>query len=112
MKLNVLSGGVIAVALTIAAAVGTTSAGHGPMHGMYGKDPYGMMHPPHAYADPGQRGKPRFGVAISALSQPELDRLSLEYGVRIATVAPGSVAERTGMKPGDLVTEIDDRPVY
>ncbi len=110
MKLNVLSTGVIASALLAAAAVGAANAHHAPMHGKYGKAPYGMMH--HPYAQYGQQQKPRFGIAIAAIPQAELDKLSLEYGVRIEHVTPGSVAERTGIKPGDLVTGIDDRPVY
>ena len=110
MKLNVLSTGVIASAFLAAATIGAANAYHMPMHGKYDKAPYGMMH--HPYARYGQRQKPRFGIAISAISQAELDTLSLEYGVRIEQVTPGSVAERTGIKPGDLVTDIDDRPVY
>lgn len=35
-----------------------------------------------------------------------------ERGVRIASVVPGSPAEQAGMKPGDLLVEIDGRAVF
>jgi serine protease DegQ len=32
-------------------------------------------------------------------------------GVVIATVAPGSPADRAGLEPGDIITEIDNHPI-
>jgi S1-C subfamily serine protease len=54
----------------------------------------------------------KLGVAISAISQADLNALSLEYGVRIQDVLEGSVAENAGIEAGDVVTEIDGRPAY
>ena len=102
--------GVIASVFLV--AVGTAQASHAPMHGVYGKGPgpNATMHPP--YARSGKHQRPRFGIAISAISQTDLDKLSLEYGIRVENVNPGSVADRAGVKPGDIVTGINDRPAY
>ena len=54
----------------------------------------------------------RLGVAISGLTQAELDAMAQEYGVRVEQVMPGSVAERAGVRPGDVVTAVDERPAY
>jgi membrane-associated protease RseP (regulator of RpoE activity) len=59
-----------------------------------------------------QAEKPRLGVALSAIGQADLDALSLEYGVRIERVMPGSAAASAGLKPGDIVTAMGDRPAY
>jgi len=32
-------------------------------------------------------------------------------GVQVASVQPGSVSERTGLKPGDIILEVSGKPV-
>ncbi|MDJ0740380.1 MAG: PDZ domain-containing protein [Gammaproteobacteria bacterium] len=56
--------------------------------------------------------RPRLGIAISAISQADLDAASLEYGVRVDGVQPESVAAAAGLKAGDIVTAVGDRPAY
>ena len=84
-------------------------AGHHPAHGKWTHPvlPHGFVHPP---VSPAQR--PRLGVAISAVSPEELDAVALEYGVRVEQVLADSVAERAGMKSGDIVTDVAGRPAY
>ncbi len=61
----------------------------------------------------GQASMPaRLGVAISAISQGQLDKLSLEYGVLVEEVMQGSVAETAGLHKGDVITNLDGRPAY
>ena len=55
---------------------------------------------------------PRLGIAIAAVSQTDLEAMSIEYGVQVMSVLEGSVAEDTGLKAGDVITDIDGRPVY
>ncbi|MGB1110694.1 MAG: PDZ domain-containing protein, partial [Gammaproteobacteria bacterium] len=59
-----------------------------------------------------QQQPPRLGVAMQPLSQPELEKLGLEYGVRVEEVLPGSAAEKSGLKPDDIITALAERPVY
>ena len=55
---------------------------------------------------------PKLGIMASEISQGDLDTSAIEYGVKVAKVIPGSVAEVSGLKSGDVITEIDRRPVY
>jgi S1-C subfamily serine protease len=54
----------------------------------------------------------KLGVAIAPLPQQALERLGIEYGVRIDRVMSGSAAATSGLQAGDIVTEIDGRPAY
>lgn len=79
--------------------------GHGYSHG-YGKS----YHYGGAAAD--VQSKARLGVAISAIPLAELDNLGIEYGVRVTEVLSGSAADSAGVRRGDVITAIADRPAY
>ncbi len=57
-------------------------------------------------------GKPTLGIAVADSS-----RIALEHGVvpifgaYVGRVAPGSAGERAGIRPTDIITEINLRPV-
>ncbi len=57
-------------------------------------------------------GKPTLGVAVADSS-----RIALEHGVvpifgaYVGRVAPGSAGERAGLRPRDIITEVNMRPV-
>ena len=87
-------------------------AGHQMSHGANDQMSEFMAH--HGFMQPhGKQDTPaKLGVAISEVSQADLDKLSLEYGVRVEKVMKGSIAEAAGLRPGDVVTAIDDRPAY
>jgi S1-C subfamily serine protease len=63
------------------------------------------------------RGWSWLGVRIRDLSEPEMDELSKRHGIRegygvvIVEVMEGTPAQRAGMKSGDVVVAVDDRPV-
>lgn len=54
------------------------------------------------------------GVAVQDLDDRSRERLGVPAGVEgalIAQVQPGSAAQRAGLRPGDLITEINREPV-
>jgi serine protease Do len=63
------------------------------------------------------RGWSWLGVRIRDLSEPEMEDLSKTHGIRegfgvvIVEVMEGTPAQRAGMKSGDIVVALDDRPV-
>ena len=69
----------------------------------WGYPPMGYGHPP---------PKPALGVRVADLPFQELDRLNLEYGVRVVDVAPGAPAADAGLKPGDVLLGLDGKAVY
>lgn len=93
----------------------TASAGHG-QYSTADKlakfaEIHGFEHP--SVAEAGQSAdRPRLGVAIAAIGQSDLDAMSLEYGVRVEHVMPDSLAADSGLKAGDVVTAVGDRPAY
>jgi len=50
------------------------------------------------------------GVQPSDLSEREV--LAGMHGIRVAQIIPGTPAARFGIKPGDIVTAVDDLPIY
>jgi len=52
-----------------------------------------------------------YSFGITALSSISLSR-SKPSGIHIVSVSVGSRAWKTGLRPGDLITEIDGTPVY
>jgi S1-C subfamily serine protease len=52
------------------------------------------------------------GVLVAGLPHATLDELGLDYGVRVAEVQPGSPADAAGIKPEDVILELDGKPVY
>jgi S1-C subfamily serine protease len=74
-----------------------------------------MGHPPLGHyqeARPAAADKPRLGVAITEIAFADLDAMGLEYGVRVAQVMADSVADRAGIRSGDVITAFADRPIY
>jgi S1-C subfamily serine protease len=63
------------------------------------------------------RGWPWLGVRIRDLSESEMDELAKAHGIRegfgvvIVDVMEGTPAQRAGVKSGDIVVAVDDRPV-
>jgi S1-C subfamily serine protease len=52
------------------------------------------------------------GVLATNLSFDRLADLNLEYGVKITRVIPNSSAEKAGLRTGDIILELNDKPVY
>jgi S1-C subfamily serine protease len=63
------------------------------------------------------RGWSWLGVRIRDLAESEMDELAKKHGIRegfgvvIVEVMDGTPAQRAGMKSGDIVVAVDDRPV-
>jgi len=104
---------VVATALLAMAAI-TTSASAGHYSGYGPADhPYGHHHyDGHGYHGQAERKRLKLGVKITGISQAQLNKLGLEYGVRVKAVKPGSVAAVSGLQSGDVITSIGDRPAY
>ncbi|MCB1802636.1 MAG: PDZ domain-containing protein [Gammaproteobacteria bacterium] len=114
MTRKILSAALLAATLTTLGATGTALAGH-KMHGdAKAMDWFAAHHGvmPWGGFSAAESDGPRLGVAITGLAQSELDARSLEYGVRIERVAEGSIAAAAGLKPGDIVTALGERPAY
>jgi len=61
---------------------------------------------------PEQQG--RIGMALQTLTPDVADQLGIERGTKgavITDVVAGSPAERAGLKPGDVIVEVDRAPV-
>jgi len=99
-------------ATAICTSAFTAYAGHAVSGNTNPHMPHFIAH--HVYMTHGlpTDARPRLGVAIAAITQQDMESLSIEYGVQIMDVLEGSVAERTGLKAGDVITEIDGRPAY
>ncbi len=61
----------------------------------------------------GRASHARLGINVQTLNQALADAFGLERaaGGLIASVAPGSPAEKAGLQPGDVVLEFNGRPV-
>ncbi len=51
------------------------------------------------------------GVRLQDLSDRQLEQLDLEYGVLIQNVERGSSAFKEGLRPNDVIYEVDDKEV-
>ena len=61
-----------------------------------------------------ESGHPRLGVAVSDLTPDVRQQLNLDsdvHGVAVAQVQPGSPAEDAGLTGGDVITELNRKPV-
>jgi serine protease Do len=57
------------------------------------------------------KGRPYFGITVSTASTgPGLDRSPVN-GAKIEMIAPGSCAEKAGLKVGDIITKIDNSEI-
>ena len=66
-----------------------------------------------AEAAPSQEAPPKLGIQIQEIT-PEMAKnygLSRTSGVIIVQVMPGSPAEEAGLVPGDIIVEMDKKPV-
>ena len=111
------------LAISLLAFAGAITAGHvqghgygygqgqGPGYGMGGIKHHGGPYLPGRSAAE-THNRARLGVAITAVPLTELDTLGLEYGVRVTKVLSGSPADQAGVRSGDVITAIADRPAY
>ena len=71
-----------------------------------------------ASADSGDGGrapagaKTRLGLVVQDLAFAELERLGLEHGVGVISVAPQGPAATAGLAPGDVIVALNGRDVY
>ena len=107
MTKKLLPVSVLSAALVAAGTIAPVQAGHSMMPA-HGQMPHTMIHQGATSYRQQQDNPAKLGVAIAGVSQADLDRLSLEYGVRVEKVAQESVAEAAGLQPGDLVTALND----
>ena len=62
----------------------------------------------------GRQQQGRIGLALQTLTPDVADQLGIERGTKgavITDVVAGSPAERAGLKPGDVIVEVDRTPV-
>jgi serine protease Do len=62
----------------------------------------------------GGQGDGRWGIGLAELTPELTRRLGLpsgRTGAVVASVAPGSAAARAGLQPGDVILQVDRRPV-
>ncbi|NOX36543.1 MAG: PDZ domain-containing protein [Calditrichaeota bacterium] len=52
------------------------------------------------------------GVFVHTMGSEALDDRGLDFGVRIGYVIPDSPADEAGLKKGDIIVRVDDRPIY
>jgi S1-C subfamily serine protease len=100
------------LATAIFSAAFTAYAGQAMNESTNSHMPHYMAHA--GYMNHGSQtdARPRLGIVIAAIPQVDLEAMSIEYGVQIMDVLEGSLAEDIGLKAGDVITNIDDRPVY
>ncbi len=69
--------------------------------------------PPHNAPHAANDEETNLGFTVRPLSQEEADRegLGRDHGVAVTDVAPGSIAESYGIKPGYIVTEMNRKPI-
>lgn len=111
MSRTLFPAAMLTLSLAAGGFAGSVNAGHA-MNNHADRAAWFAAH--HDFMRPGSdaASKPRLGVAISALSQAQLDAGSLEYGVQIERVVEDSIAATAGLEAGDIVTEFGERPVY
>jgi putative serine protease PepD len=58
----------------------------------------------------GRVSRPSFGLQVQAIPQELAQRMGGTAGLFVETVAPGGPAERAGLRPGDIIVEVDGQP--
>jgi len=112
MSKKFLPASLLSVVLIAGGATAAVQAGHQKSQSAHAQMSEFMTHHAFMQSDAQQSKPAKLGVAISEVAQTDLDKLSIEYGVRVERVMKGSIAEAAGLQPGDVVTAIDDRPAY
>lgn len=56
--------------------------------------------------------RPWLGVSANNMDFPRLQALELEYGVEVMRVAPGGPADEAGIRPQDILIELEGKPLY
>ena len=56
-------------------------------------------------------GRPVVGVSVSALSSMASSFYGFPRGLYVSSIAPDSNAYKTGLRPGDIITEFNGQPV-
>ncbi|MEO8080448.1 MAG: Do family serine endopeptidase [Caldimonas sp.] len=61
----------------------------------------------------GKASHGRLGVTVQDLNQPLADSFGLKRvdGALVSSVAPDSAAAAAGLKPGDVITQVDGKPI-
>jgi hypothetical protein len=57
-------------------------------------------------------GKPALGVVIEGVPYTQLQNNGLTHGVAVRGLVSGSPAEQSGIRPGDIIVNINQQPVY
>lgn len=58
------------------------------------------------------RGRPSIGITVGAIPQNAAEKYGLpEKGLYVSSVQPGSDAEKQGIRPGDVVLQVNYQPV-
>ncbi len=65
----------------------------------------------HAYY-PTSPQSPILGARVVDMASQELEDLGLDHGVRVLEILPGGPAAQAGLLPGDILTSMQDRPLY
>jgi serine protease Do/serine protease DegQ len=60
----------------------------------------------------GELRRGRLGIAVRDLTPDAVGKLAVHPGSLVMEVDEGSAAERAGLKPGDLITTVDETPVH
>jgi putative serine protease PepD len=58
----------------------------------------------------GRVSRPNFGLQVQAIPQELVQRTGGTAGLFVQNVTPGGPAERAGLQPGDIITEVDGEP--
>ena len=62
-------------------------------------------------AAPADIGQTRLGITVQALPKAAADKLSIQGGVTVTSITPGSFADDVGLGKGALIIEINRQPV-
>ncbi|MDR9439405.1 MAG: DegQ family serine endoprotease [Halomonas sp.] len=66
---------------------------------------------PNAGPEPSDGGSVRLGIAVQPLNDREKRRLGIEHGVRVVNVDPTGHAAAAGIRPGDVLVNLNYQPV-
>ena len=67
--------------------------------------------PPVEVAEPGKSGRAFLGILVAPLSEDMREIAGADEGVLIDSLTDSSPAAKAGLLPGDVITQIDGRPV-